>query len=204
VVGERGLIPFLDLAYQGFAEGLADDAFAARAMAEAGVSFLVASSFAKNLSYYGERCGGLSVVCGSAEEADRVLGQLKLGVRLIYSSPPTFGGQIAATVLTEPTLRAQWERELAGMRERIITMRQLLHDALSTAMPHRDFGYLLAQRGMFSYTGLSGEQVDLLRSEHAVYLLRSGRMCVAGINSTNVDHVARAFTAVLSDQVQHE
>jgi aromatic-amino-acid transaminase len=200
IARERGLIPFLDLAYQGFGDGLAGDAFAVRAMASSGVPFLAANSFAKNMSYYGERCGALSVVCATADEADRVLGQLKLGVRMIYSSPPVHGGEIAAAVLTDPQLRVQWEVELSAMRERIVLMRMLLHDALAAAMPDHDFGYLLAQRGMFSYTGLTPDQVDRLRADHAVYLLRSGRMCVAGINHHNVDHVTRAFTAVLSDR----
>ncbi len=194
---ERELIPFIDLAYQGFGEGIIEDAFAVRAMADAGLTFLVANSFAKSMSFYGERCGALSVVCGSQEEAERVLGQLKLGVRTIYSSPPTHGAMVVTAVLTDATLRAQWEAELDAMRERIARMRTVLHDALAAAMPCRDFAYLCEQRGMFSYTGLTPDQVDRLRAEHAVYLLRSGRMCVAGINEHNVAHVVAAMVAVL-------
>lgn len=197
VVAERQLIPFMDMAYQGFGDGIEEDAFAVRAMADAGVSMLVANSFSKNLSYYGERCGGLSVVCDNAEEAGRVLGQLKFTVRANYSNPPTFGGQVAATVMLDPALRAEWEDEVTAMRERIKAMRKTLHDVLTARVQDRDFGYLLSQRGMFSYTGLSPEQVDRLRDEFAVYLVRSGRMCVAGINEKNAAIVAEAMAAVM-------
>lgn len=199
VVAEKQLIPFMDIAYQGFGDGLEEDAFAVRAMADAGVSFLVSNSFSKNLSYYGERCGGLSVVCADADEAGRVLGQLKLTVRANYSSPPTFGGQVAATVMLDPALRAEWEAEVAAMRERIKAMRKTLHDVLTARIQDRDFGYLLSQRGMFSYTGLTPEQVDRLRDEFAVYLVRSGRMCVAGINEHNAATVAEAMAAVMAE-----
>jgi aromatic-amino-acid transaminase len=198
VVAERGLIPFMDCAYQGFGEGLEEDAFAVRAMADAGVSFFVGNSFAKNMSWYGERCGGLSVVCSSAEEAERVLGQLKFTIRANYSSPPTYGGQVVATVLADPGLRAEWEGEVEEMRERIKAMRRKLFDVLTARVQDRDFSYLLAQNGMFSYTGLRPEQVDRLAAEHAVYLVRSGRMCVAGINEGNVGKVAEAMAAVMS------
>ncbi|SCK28591.1 amino acid aminotransferase [Vogesella sp. LIG4] len=197
VVKQRGLLPFLDIAYQGFGDSLDADAFAIRAMTAAGVSFLVSNSFSKNLSFYGERCGGLSVVCGDSEEAGRVLGQMKATVRRNYSSPPTHGGQVAALVMTDPALRSEWEQEVTAMRVRIKAMRQKLFDVISAKVPGRDFSYFVKQRGMFSYTGLSPQQVDRLREEFAVYLVRSGRMCVAGLNSRNVEYVADAFAAVL-------
>ena len=196
-VGERDLIPFLDIAYQGFGDDLDADAFAIRAMAEAGISFFVSNSFSKNLSFYGERCGGLSVVCKDAEEAARVLGQLKFTVRRNYSSPPLHGGRITAAVMNDAALRAQWVGEVAEMRERIKAMRQKLYDVLTAKIPGRDFRYFITQRGMFSYTGLSPQQVDRLRDEFAVYLVGSGRMCVAGLNTRNIDYVADAMAEVL-------
>jgi len=199
VVAARGLIPFLDIAYQGFGDNLDDDAYAIRAMANAGVSFFVSNSFSKNLSFYGERCGGLSVVCKDAEEAARVLGQLKFTVRRNYSSPPLHGGRITAAVMNDAGLYAQWVGEVAGMRERIKAMRQKLYDVLCAKVPGRDFSYFIKQRGMFSYTGLTPQQVDRLREEFAVYLVGSGRMCVAGLNNRNVDYVASSMAAVLKD-----
>jgi aromatic-amino-acid transaminase len=198
VVADRKLIPYMDCAYQGFGDGLEEDAWAVRAMADAGVSFFVGNSFAKNMSWYGERCGGLSIVCASAEEAGRVLGQMKFTVRSNYSSPPTFGGQVAATVLTNPALRAEWEGEVAAMRDRIKAMRQSLYDILTARVQDRDFSYLLNQRGMFSYTGLTPEQVDRMAGEFAVYMVRSGRMCVAGVNEHNARAVGEAMAAVMS------
>lgn len=199
VVAERRLIPYMDMAYQGFGDGIEEDAYAVRAMTDAGVSLLVSNSFSKNLSYYGERCGGLSVVCADADEAARVLGQLKFTVRSNYSSPPTYGGQVAATVMLDPALRAEWEAEVAAMRERIKAMRKTLYEVLTARVQDRDFGYLLSQRGMFSYTGLTPEQVDRLRDEFAVYLVRSGRMCVAGINEHNAATVAEAMAVVMAN-----
>ena len=197
LVAERELIPFLDIAYQGFGDSLDDDAYAIRAMADAGVSFFVSNSFSKNLSFYGERCGGLSVVCKDAEEAGRVLGQMKFTVRRNYSSPPTHGGQIAAAVMNDAALYEEWVGEVGEMRERIKEMRQKLYDVLTAKVPGRDFSYFLKQRGMFSYTGLNPAQVDRLREEFGVYLVRSGRMCVAGLNRRNVEYVADAMAAVL-------
>jgi len=199
VLRERRLIPYLDLAYQGFGEGIEPDAWAVRELASAGLSFFVANSFSKSMSVYGERCGALSVVCPDAVQAENVLGQLKFTVRRNYSSPPIHGGQLVATVLGDPELRSLWEAELAAMRERILAMRRALHAALTAQVPGRDFGYFLTQRGMFSYTGLSAAQVDRLREQHAVYLLRSGRMCVAGLNTRNVQVTADAMASVLSD-----
>jgi aromatic-amino-acid transaminase len=168
------------------------------ALADAGISFFIANSFSKSMSVYGERCGALSVVCPNAHEAALVLGQLKFTVRRNYSSPPIHGGQIVATVLTEPALRKNWEAELGAMRERILAMRAQLHAVLTAKVPGRDFGYFLTQRGMFSYTGLSAAQVDTLREVHGVYMVRSGRICVAGLNSGNVEATAVAMAAVLA------
>jgi len=198
VIQARRLIPYVDIAYQGFGDGIEEDAFAIRALADAGVSFFCASSFSKSFSLYGERCGGLSVVCPNAAQAALVLGQLKATIRKNYSSPPTHGGQLVARVLQTPALRVAWADELNAMRVRIASMRQKLHAVLSAKLPGRDFGYFLSQRGMFSYTGLSAEQVDRLREEHAVYLVRSGRMCVAGLNSGNVEATAVAMAVVLA------
>jgi len=205
ILGEGELVPYLDLAYQGFGDGIVEDAYALRALAAARdrsgrpLAFFVANSFSKSMSLYGERCGALSVVCADAGEAVNVLGQLKYTVRRNYSTPPIHGGQIVAAVLSEPALRGDWEAELAAMRERIKAMRRALHGVLAAKMPDRDFGYFLSQHGMFSYTGLSPRQVDRLREEFAVYVLRSGRMCVAGLNRGNVDATARAMAAVLAD-----
>ncbi|WP_374593649.1 aromatic amino acid transaminase [Aquabacterium sp.] len=194
---ERGLIPFLDIAYQGFGDGLVDDTYALRALADAGIGFFVANSFSKNFSLYGERCGGLSVVCPTRAEAELVLGQLMACVRRNYSSPPIHGGQIVARVLQDAELHNLWADELGAMRVRIQAMRGKLHEVLAAKLPGRDLRYFITQRGMFSYTGLTPEQVERLRAEHGVYVLRSGRMCVAGLNSGNVEQVARAFAAVL-------
>jgi aromatic-amino-acid transaminase len=195
---ERDLLAFLDLAYQGYGDGLDADLFAVRTLLDAGLPFLLANSFSKNMSVYGERCGALSVVCSTAQEAQQVLGQLKFTIRRNYSNPPTHGGQIVATLLSDPALRAQWEAEVDAMRTRIQAMRKSLHDVLSAKLPGRDFSYFLTQRGMFSYTGLTAEQADALKEQHGVYILRSGRMCVAGLNTRNVERVATAMAAVLS------
>ncbi len=199
VLREAGLIAFLDLAYQGFGDGVDPDAYAVRALADSGLGFFVANSFSKSLSVYGERCGALSVVCPDAAQAERVLGQLKATVRRNYSSPPLHAGQLVATVLGTPELRAAWVTELDAMRVRIQAMRARLHAVLSAKVPGRNFDYFLTQRGMFSYTGLSPAQVDRLRDEFGVYLVRSGRMCVAGLNSGNVERTAEAMAAVLAD-----
>jgi len=187
----------LDLAYQGFADGIAADAYAVRLLAEQGLSFFVVNSFSKSMSLYGERGGALSVVCATQEEADRVLGQLKSTVRQNYSSPPVHAGAVVTHVLTNPDLRASWEADLAVMRVRMADMRVALHAALTRRVQDRDFGYLLRQRGMFSYTGLSAAQVDRLREAHAIYLLRSGRLCVTGLTPANVEVVAEAIASVM-------
>lgn len=197
VLKARTLIPFLDIAYQGFGAGMEEDAYAIRAIAHAGLPALVSNSFSKIFSLYGERVGGLSVVCEDADAAGRVLGQLKATVRRNYSSPPNFGAQLVATVLNDAGLKASWLAEVEAMRTRIQAMRQTLVDALNAAMPTGDFTYLLKQRGMFSYTGLSAAQVDRLREEFGIYLVSSGRICVAGLNNRNVQRVAQAFAAVM-------
>ncbi|MBC3868875.1 amino acid aminotransferase [Undibacterium oligocarboniphilum] len=198
VLKERELIPFLDLAYQGYGDGIEQDAYAVRLLATEGLSFFVANSFSKSMSLYGERCGALSVVCPDAAQAVNVLGQMKATIRRNYSNPPMHGGQLVARVLSDPELRPMWEAEVVAMRDRIQSMRRQLHDVLSAKLPGRDFSYFLTQRGMFSYTGLSPEQCDRLKEEFGVYLVRSGRMCVAGLNSGNVEATANAMAAVLA------
>ncbi|GAB3422000.1 aromatic amino acid aminotransferase [bacteria symbiont BFo1 of Frankliniella occidentalis] len=197
VLKDRELIPFLDIAYQGFGGGMEEDAYAIRSIAAAGLPALVSNSFSKIFSLYGERVGGLSIVCDDAEEAARVLGQLKATVRRNYSSPPNFGAQVVSCVLNNPELKASWLAEVEAMRLRIIEMRQVLVDALTQAVPGKNFDFLLKQRGMFSYTGLSAAQVDRLRNEFGVYLIASGRVCMAGLNRNNVHQVAEAFAAVM-------
>lgn len=197
VMVERELIAFMDIAYQGFGDGLDDDAHAIRAMQATGTSFMVANSFSKIFSLYGERCGGLSVVCSNETETRRVLGQLQSTIRRNYSSPPTHGGQLIATVLQDASLNSLWQQELAAMRERIRQMRKALFDVLSNQLPDNDFGYLLSQKGMFSYTGLTPAQIDYLRERHAIYLVQTSRMCVAGLNQSNVEHIAQAFVEAI-------
>jgi aromatic-amino-acid transaminase len=197
-VVSRGLTPFLDFAYQGFAEGIEADGAAVRSFARAGIPLLVSSSFSKSLSLYGERVGSLSVVAQSADEAERVLSQLKRLVRTNYSNPPTHGGRVAATVLTTPELRSLWEQELGRMRERIREMRRELVKKLRDRVPAADFSFIERQRGMFSYSGLSREQVVRLREEFAVYAIESGRICVAALNSKNIDYCADGIARVLA------
>lgn len=199
VIQQQQLIPFMDIAYQGFGDDLNQDAYAIRKAVDMGLSFFVSNSFSKNLSLYGERVGGLSVVCPNADECRLVFGQLKAGIRRVYSSPPAHGGYITANVMNSPELFAQWESEVATMRNRIKAMRQQLYATLSAKLPQRDFSYFIKQRGMFSYTGLNPQQVQRLQDEFAVYLVGSGRMCVAGLNSSNIDYVAQAFATVLAN-----
>ena len=196
VVKARNLIPFLDIAYQGFGEGLEQDVFAIREAARAGVPCLVSNSFSKIFSLYGERVGGLSVVCDDADTMQSVLGQLKATVRRNYSSPPAFGAQLVATVLNDAGLNAQWAAEVEQMRLRILEMRQGLVDALAVLLPGKDFSFFLSQRGMFSYTGFSVAQVRRLRDEFGVYLIDSGRVCMSGLRPDNLQQGAEAFAAV--------
>jgi aromatic-amino-acid transaminase len=196
---ERELLPYLDLAYQGYGDGIEEDAFAVRLLAASGLPFFIANSFSKSMSVYGERAGALSVVCADAAEAALVLGQLKATVRRNYSSPAIHAAGIVSRVLGDPALRASWHADVAAMRERILAMRRSLHGVLQARLPGRDFGYFLSQRGMFSYTGLSADKVDRLREQFGVYLVRSGRLCVAGLNTGNVERTATAMAAVLAD-----
>ena len=166
-------------------------------MARAGLPALISNSFSKIFSLYGERVGGLSIVCEDADAADRVLGQLKATVRRNYSSPPNFGAQLVATVLGDAGLKASWLAEVEAMRTRILAMRQELVKVLKEAVPGGNFDYLIKQRGMFSYTGLSAQQVERLREEFGIYLVASGRICIAGLNGRNVHRVAQAFAAVM-------
>lgn len=197
VLKQRDLIPFLDIAYQGFGQGLEQDAYAIRALDQSGMNFIVSNSFSKIFSLYGERIGGLTFVCDDQATAQKVLGQLKATVRRIYSSPPTTGALIVDQILNDAALTETWQAELQEMRERIIRMRQILNEKLSRAVPERDFSYLVKQQGMFSYTGLTAEQVDILKDQYAIYLLRSGRMCAAGLNLNNIDYVADSIAEVI-------
>ncbi|HET9976938.1 MAG TPA: amino acid aminotransferase [Burkholderiaceae bacterium] len=197
LVQARGLVPFLDMAYQGFGQGIAEDGAAVAKFVAAGVDCFVATSFSKSFSLYGERVGALSVVCASADEAARVLSQLKVTIRTNYSNPPIHGAQIVATVLSTPALRALWEDELAAMRARIKTMRAALVEKLAAAGVKHDFGFIARQQGMFSYSGLTKEQMQRLRSEFGVYGVDSGRICVAALNAKNIDAVVAAIAKVV-------
>jgi len=197
IVKARGLVPFLDMAYQGFGVGLVEDGAAVAQFVASGLDCFVATSFSKSFSLYGERVGALSVACASAEEAARVLSQLKVVIRTNYSNPPTHGAQIVATVLASPALRLQWEQELAGMRARIKAMRQALVDKLVAAGFKGDLEYITRQQGMFSYSGLNAGQMQRLRSEFGVYGVDSGRICVAALNHKNIGAVAAAIAKVM-------
>ena len=193
----RGLLPFLDMAYQGFGYGLAEDGAAVQKFTAAGLGFFVASSFSKSFSLYGERVGALSVLCDNQDEAARVLSQLKVVIRTNYSNPPTHGGTVVAAVLANPQWRALWESELAGMRTRIKAMRQKLVDGLKAAGLQQDMGFITNQIGMFSYSGLSREQMVRLRQEFGVYGTDTGRMCVAALNGKNIDYVCASIAKVI-------
>ncbi|KQW65134.1 MULTISPECIES: aromatic amino acid transaminase [unclassified Methylibium] len=196
-VKARGLVPFLDMAYQGFGSGLAEDGAVVQQFLASGLDFFVSTSFSKSFSLYGERVGALSVVCASKEEASRVLSQLKIVIRTNYSNPPTHGASVVATVLTTPALRAQWEEELAGMRQRIKAMRVALVEKLQAAGVKGDLSYIITQQGMFSYSGLNAAQMQRLRGEFGIYGVDSGRICVAALNRHNLDAVAKAIAAVI-------
>mgnify|MGYP003595287663 CR=1 FL=1 len=197
-VKARGLTPFLDMAYQGFGNGIAEDGAVIGKFVAAGLEFFVSTSFSKSFSLYGERVGALSVLCASKADADRVLSQLKIVIRTNYSNPQIHGGMVVATVLNTPELRAQWEGELAEMRTRIKAMRQKLVDGLKAAGVKQDMGFITQQIGMFSYSGLSKDQMVRLRNEFGVYGTDTGRMCVAALNSKNIDYVCRAIATVLA------
>ncbi|MCZ4314192.1 aspartate/tyrosine/aromatic aminotransferase [Comamonadaceae bacterium G21597-S1] len=193
----RKLTPFLDMAYQGFGFGIQEDGAAVQKFVAAGMSFLVSTSFSKSFSLYGERVGALSVLCESKDEAARVLSQLKIVIRTNYSNPPTHGGAVVAAVMADPKLRALWEEELAGMRVRIKSMRQKLVDGLKAAGVQQDMGFITKQVGMFSYSGLSKDQMVRLRNEFGVYGTDTGRMCVAALNDQNIDHVCASIAKVV-------
>lgn len=197
VCDKQGLVPFLDMAYQGFADGLQEDAVAVRLFAESGQSVFIASSFSKSMSLYGERVGALTLLTKDEDEAVRVLSQVKRVIRTNYSNPPTHGGAIVGAVLSTPALRTQWENELAGMRQRIRQMREELVRKLADAGAKSDFSFITRQRGMFSYTGLSAAQVERLRNDFGIYAVSTGRICLAAINGKNIDAVAQAIAAVL-------
>ena len=197
VVKARALVPFLDIAYQGFGDGIDADAAAVRLFAQSELNVFVSSSFSKSFSLYGERVGALSIITGSKEEAARVLSQLKRVIRTNYSNPPTHGGSVVAAVLASADLRATWETELAEMRDRIRAMRNGLVERLKASGVDRDFSFVNAQRGMFSYSGLTAPQVDRLREEFGIYAVSTGRICVAALNTRNLDAVANAIAHVL-------
>ena len=197
-VKAKALTPFLDMAYQGFGDGIAQDGAVIQQFLAADLNFFVSTSFSKSFSLYGERVGALSVVCTSKEEASRVLSQLKIVIRTNYSSPPTHGAQVVATVLTTPTLRSLWEDELTAMRVRIKQMRGALVDKLKAAGVTQDLSFITRQQGMFSYSGLSTPQMQRLRSEFGIYGLDSGRICMAALNSRNLEPVAAAMAKVMA------
>ena len=197
VVKAKNLTPFLDMAYQGFGHGIAEDGAVIGKFVAAGLNFFVSTSFSKSFSLYGERVGGLSVLCADKEEAGRVLSQLKIVIRTNYSNPPIHGGAVVAAVLNNPELRAMWEKELGEMRVRIKAMRQKLVDGLKAAGVKQDMSFITQQIGMFSYSGLTKDQMVRLRSEFGVYGTDTGRMCVAALNSKNIDYVCQAIAKVM-------
>jgi len=198
VVRAKHLVPFLDMAYQGFGYGIAEDGAVIGKFVAAGLSFFVSTSFSKSFSLYGERVGALSVLCATKEEADRVLSQLKIAIRTNYSNPPIHGGAVVAAVLGDPQRRAVWEKELAEMRDRIKAMRHKLVDGLKAAGVKRDMSFITQQIGMFSYSGLTKDQMVTLRNEYGVYGTDTGRMCVAALNSKNIGYVCQSIAKVLS------
>jgi aromatic-amino-acid transaminase len=196
-VQEKKLVAFLDMAYQGFGYGIQEDGAAIGKFVAAGLNFFVSTSFSKSFSLYGERVGALSVLCESKEEASRVLSQLKIAIRTNYSNPPTHGGAVVATVLGTPELRTLWEKELGEMRDRIKLMRHKLVDGLAAAGVKQDMHFITDQIGMFSYSGLSKDQMVRLRQEFGVYGTDTGRMCVAALNSKNIEYVCQSIAKVL-------
>lgn len=198
IVQDGNLIPFFDIAYQGFGEGLQQDASVIRQFADMNMTMLISSSFSKSFSLYGERVGALTLITSAAEESARVLSQLKRVIRTNYSNPPTHGAKVVAEVLNTPQLHTLWEEELAGMRERIRAMRSQFVQKLKDHGVTQDFSFVRDQRGMFSYSGLSAAQVDRLRDEYGIYAVSTGRICVAALNSGNIDYVVRAIAKVIA------
>lgn len=197
IIASRRLLPFLDMAYQGLGEGFEHDAYLPRALVKANQAFLIATSFSKNFSLYGERCGSLSMVCASADEAQRAVGQMQQAVRRNYSSPPAYGAHLVETVLLDPELNRLWVSEVDGMRGRIQAMRTALHGRLVEQNPAYDWSFLTAQTGMFSYAPALGKHMLQLREQFGVYIIESGRLCIAGLNDKNIEPAARAFASVL-------
>ena len=197
VVQERNLLPLLDFAYQGFAEGLNEDAAGLRTLAGSGADMIIASSYSKNFGLYDERVGAVTMVTPNADAAAAVLSQIKKRIRANYSNPPAHGGYIVSTVLNDPDLRAQWEGEVTAMRNRIRDMRHLLVETLNEKGVEQDFDFITRQRGMFSYSGLTPEQVAALRDKYSVYIVGSGRINVAGLTPTNMDYLCDAIAEVL-------
>jgi aromatic-amino-acid transaminase len=197
VIRAKNLIPFIDMAYQGFADGIKEDAVALDLFSASGLQFFVSSSFSKSFSLYGERVGALTLVTASKEESGRVMSQVKRVIRTNYSNPPTHGGAVVAAVLANPELRQQWEDELAGMRERIRAMRVALVDKLKAKGVAQDFSFVVKQRGMFSYTGLTADQVEQLKNDFGIYAVSTGRICLAALNNKNIDYVADAIATIL-------
>jgi aromatic-amino-acid transaminase len=198
VVQDRQLVPFLDIAYQGFGDGVEEDAFAVRLFASLGITMFVSSSFSKSFSLYGERIGALTIVAATQDEGARVLSQVKRVIRANYSNPPTHGGALVSDVLNSAELRSLWESELAAMRERIRAMRDQLVEKLKGNGVSQNFDFVRAQRGMFSYSGLDADLVERLRTNHGIYAVNSGRICVASLNTGNIDHVAKAIAQELA------
>lgn len=199
VVQQRELIAFMDIAYQGFGEDMDTDAYAIRKAAQMGVGLFVSNSFSKNLSLYGERVGGLSVLCPTADQAERVFGQMNYIVRRIYTSPPSHGGHVVDIIMNDAALYDQWVSEVCTMRDRIRSMRSELRSRLEASLPDHDFGYLTRQKGMFSFTGLSSAQLERLQSDFGLYMVMNSRVCMAGLNSSNIDYVAQSIAQVLKD-----
>ncbi|MCX8744500.1 aspartate/tyrosine/aromatic aminotransferase [Snodgrassella sp. B3882] len=198
IIKEKKLIPFMDFAYQGLGDDLEQDTYAIRKAVDLGFCLYISNSFSKNMSLYGERVGALSVVCPNQEQAKIVQSQLKFIIRRFYSSPPGHGNYIVDQVLNNADLFNQWQQEVTEMRERIHAMRFRLHEVLQSSVPGRDFSFLTKQRGMFSFTGLNSEQVARLQSEFSIYIVENGRMCIAGLNTKNIDYVAEAMAKVLT------
>jgi aromatic-amino-acid transaminase len=196
-VKARKLVPFLDMAYQGFGHGIAEDGAVIGKFVASGQDFFVATSFSKSFSLYGERVGALSVLCADKDEANRVLSQLKIMIRTNYSNPPTHGAQVVATVLNTPELRALWEKELGDMRLRIKQMRLALVEKLKAAGVKQDMSFITQQIGMFSYSGMTKAQMERLRNEFGVYGVDSGRICVAALNSKNIGYVCESIAKVI-------
>jgi aromatic-amino-acid transaminase len=197
VIRAKNLIPFIDMAYQGFADGIKEDAVALNLFSASGLQFFVSSSFSKSFSLYGERVGALTLVTASKDESGRVMSQVKRVVRTNYSNPPTHGGAIVAAVLANPELRQQWEDELAGMRDRIRAMRVALVEKFKAKGVTQDFSFVVKQRGMFSYTGLTADQVEQLKNDFGIYAVSTGRICLAALNNKNIDYVADAIASIL-------